>query len=160
MTRKNAIIIIIITLLIALGVVLYLTFFIGGDNDSGLNNENDESGVNTFFPTTNDSNVSGDGGEGTPQNNFQVSIPSLRQLSNVPISGFVLFEREIETTSLLFEEEVVEDIEEEDTTETVFRFIERSTGNIYETTARDLSTKRITNTTIPKIYESIFTDDG
>lgn len=159
MTRKNAIITLIVILLIALGVILYLTFFIGEEENPLTPKNNGSEVINTFFPSSNDINNTNN--QNVPQNNFQVNIPKLRQLSNVPVSGFVSFEREVETTSILINEETGEEEEETNIdTETIFRYVERSSGNIFETTARDLSIKRITNTTIPKIYNALFTSDG
>lgn len=65
------------------------------------------------------------------------------RISNQPVAGFVIIGSQ-STTSV--------------------RFIERATGHIFETTlpgsTSTVSKKRLTNTTIPKIYEALFRPDG
>ncbi|MEX0919416.1 MAG: hypothetical protein WDZ64_01545 [Parcubacteria group bacterium] len=76
--------------------------------------------------------------DGSPTSN-------LFMLSSVPVSGMAVFEREGET---------------------IVRYIERATGHIHdavlpEDIGEDRLTKiRVTNTTIPKIYEAVFRPDG
>ena len=41
----------------------------------------------------------------------------------------------------------------------IIRYIEKTTGHIYETTTNSLSQSRISNTTIPQIQESLWLDD-
>ncbi len=66
-------------------------------------------------------------------------FPSLRRLSLEPTAGFVSF------------------IDEND--EVIVRFIEKATGHIYEMNLNKNSPKRISNTTIPKVYEALWTGD-
>lgn len=69
----------------------------------------------------------------------------LLRISNAPVSGFGMFLRGGET---------------------IVRFVERSTGHIFEATlpkvseTKNLDLKKITNNTLPKIYEAYFRNDG
>lgn len=72
-------------------------------------------------------------------------MPRLRQISFVPTSGAVTFER-------------LND--DEETSRTIIRFTERGTGHIYETSTDSFETYRISNTTIPRIHESFWLKDG
>jgi len=70
---------------------------------------------------------------------FADVLPRLRQISMAPTAGAVAWN--IGST-------------------TIFRYIDRATGHIYETTSESLDVKKISNTTIPKIYEALWTNDG
>lgn len=91
------------------------------------------SGSNTK-PTTNNQ-----GGGGSTVGDVDVTAPRLRQLSLVPTAGVVAFER---------------------ASSTFMRYAERATGHIYETVSDKVDVKKISNTTIPKIYEVLWSKDG
>lgn len=65
--------------------------------------------------------------------------PILRQLSKVPIAGSALGSR---------------------SGEAIARYIERATGNVFEIGANGEGEKRLTNTTIPKVYEALWSKSG
>jgi len=62
--------------------------------------------------------------------------PVLKQLYNLPIAGFA-----IEQNNIIL-------------------FTDRATGHIFKENLSDGSTSRINQTTIPKVYESLFTNNG
>ncbi len=66
-------------------------------------------------------------------------VPILRQLSKVPIAGSVLGSK---------------------TGKAIVRYQERATGNIFEIGAEGNGEKRLTNTTIPKVYEALWSKSG
>lgn len=70
-------------------------------------------------------------------------VARLRVLSEEPVSGAVALLEETGPAS----------------TETV-RYSERETTHIFDISLRDLATKRVSNTTIPRIYESLWAGDG
>jgi len=70
---------------------------------------------------------------------FADILPRLRQISTVPTAGAVAWN--IGST-------------------TIFRYIDRATGHIYDATSNNLDVKKISNTTIPKIYEALWASDG
>ncbi|MDA1317533.1 MAG: hypothetical protein O3B87_05980 [bacterium] len=160
MTKKNAIIITITVVIIALFSVGYVVFFSSSDNQNKTDqaSQDNQSGVG-FFPVI-DPLVS-DGVSNTtqdPPSNQNVQVSKLRQISSEPVSGFIVFDKETET--ILSDDD--EDTEDEVIvdSETIVRYIERSTGHIYESRVRDPEVERITNTTIPKIYEAFMFSDG
>lgn len=65
--------------------------------------------------------------------------PALYQVSSKPVSGY--------TTS-------------KNGTELVARYVDRASGNIYESSLEHVSNKRITLTTLPKIQEALFTSSS
>ncbi len=65
--------------------------------------------------------------------------PILRQLSKVPIAGSVLGSK---------------------SGKAIVRYQERATGNVFEIGAEGDSEKRLTNTTVPKVYEALWSKSG
>lgn len=88
---------------------------------------------------------SNEGGDSQFFNDNGAPIARLFPLSTAPVAGMTVFSRG---------------------TETLVRYVERTTGHIYEavlpntSTSSALERKKITNTTIPKIYEAYFRSDG
>lgn len=62
-------------------------------------------------------------------------ILKLRKITPEPISGFTSFDKDGDV---------------------IVRYIEKATGHVYETKANSTTLERISNTTIPKVYESIW----
>lgn len=136
-----ALIVVGVTLLAWL-VWLALSFFFGGKDLS-----KPSSWVpSTFFPASGPGIQPVDTTSTTTVSNRRV-VPKLRQLSNVPTSGSVSFEKVSGGIGLR-------------TAVTMFRWIERASGHIYETRSDDTTKTRISNTTIPGIQEAFFSDDG
>lgn len=121
--------------------------------DSANQTQNFFPVTTTFNPETNDTNS-----EDSQQNNEQF-IPRLRQLSNVPTAGMVSFERGVDLIDPILETEDATNTPEK-IIETVFRYVDRAKGNIYETTERTLEQTRLSNTTIPKVNEAYFNTTG
>lgn len=106
----------------------------------------------SFFPV---STPGGQGGgaaggdrDGAATSTGPRGIPKLRQLSDVPTAGVVAYQRKEGAASF------------RGVDSTVFRWIERATGHIYETLDSDLTKTRVSNTTIPGVQEAFFSDDG
>lgn len=76
-----------------------------------------------------------------------VILERLRQISQVPTAGGTVFSRTVEDNSLF--SSAPEQVD-------VMRFIERSTGHLYETTGETNIVTRITNTTIPRVINAEF----
>lgn len=78
---------------------------------------------------------------------FGSPLSDMFRISNIPVAGFVIFE---------------------EGDNDVVRYIERSTGHIYDavlppastSTSNQLTKTRITNETMPKVYEAYFRSDG
>jgi len=141
MTKK---ILLTIGILIIVGVVVFLVF----DSASPLN-PGDTNGfsIRDYLPfgSSNDLQISttteNEGGSGLEITNTTVnqSVPRLRKISNEPVAGTVIFD--IGTTS-------------------VVRFVEKGTGNVYETQSDTKTVTRLTNTTIPKIIRAFWLPNG
>ncbi len=131
---------------IATAFLLYFAFFrtpagekstteIPGEAPNGLgelpNGEISTPGTNSG--STSDKTADGNG---SPISAFK---PILRQISTIPTSGGTIFEREGKPT---------------------VRYIERAKGNAYETDAKSIKSVRLTNKTIPQIYEAIWNKKG
>lgn len=65
--------------------------------------------------------------------------PRLRRLSTAPSAGVVAFD--IASTTRM-------------------RFVERATGHVYETSREEADARKISNTTLPKIHEALWSSDG
>ena len=166
MKKATAIKILILLILIAVGVISYY-FFFQNNQESTREVVSPEQPNSNFFP---DSENFNQGTTDQPQNNDQrpnrdlQDITSLRQISENPTAGFIIFDETSTTTNELVnntgdgDEEVV--IEEVVDSKTVYRFVNKSNGNIFETDSKTSSINRITNKTIPKIQDSIFSKDG
>jgi len=64
---------------------------------------------------------------------------NLFRLSNTPVAGAVIIDKEDQT---------------------VVRYVDRATGHIYDANLATLEKTRVTNNTLPKIYEAYFRSDG
>lgn len=138
---KKTLYIILIFLIIGGGVAFLFYYLYGrtptGDTSITQNDDNlfpfDNSG--TSNGGDNDQTVINTGNYGTSSS----PVPRLRKLSESPLAGQTGFERDKKV---------------------FFRFIERATGHISESPADEMITNKVTNTTIPKIYEALWTKDG
>ncbi len=143
-SKKYAIIFILVIFLIALGSLLWFYFSFNTNTRQpntapinldtydpfGTNMNNIDLTITTSTDTTNDNTVIIDT---TPER--------LRKISSEPISGFTVFDNK-------------------KTDKTDIRYILRANGNIYETYADSLELKRLSITTIPKVYESQWLPNG
>lgn len=75
-------------------------------------------------------------GGGTPAGAFK---PVLRQITTVPTAGGIVFDSGGKPT---------------------VRYVERAKGNVYETDAASIKATRLSNTTVPQIYEALWNGTG
>ena len=94
-------------------------------------------------------NVSNGNGQNEIEGNIsaEIQIDRLRQISTTPTAGGYVYARLEEDDSLF--SSVPETID-------VMRFVESSTGHVFETTGKTELVTRITNTTIPRIISAVF----
>lgn len=85
-------------------------------------------------------------------------IPRLRQLSQVPVAGSISFEKEGNSSRPIVSADGSESVQKNKFV--VFRYIERSTGHLYEAREDSLTQTRLSNTTIPRVVDSFFSKDG
>lgn len=139
----NKIVIVIgIIIVIALGVFGYM-YFTQPNPDAGVSGV--VSTVRDFFPfgqgsSVIETNTQPTNETTTPTTSTEPGVPStLRQIFSSPVAGAQAF-----TVG----------------SSTVVRFIEKSTGNVFEAKTELDTTERISNTTIPKIAEASFIQKG
>lgn len=165
MNKKTALTILVLVLIVAILIIGFFIFFQKQTEQKNTLTEAARNFFGGFFPTENVDNQENQLNNDNQDTNIPNGvIPRLRQISNFPVSGGIMFERTSTTSSLLvqdtFSTSTASSTNYQKNTEIVYRFVERVTGHIYETTSRDLSQKRITNTTIPKVYQAFFSNDG
>jgi len=142
MFKKILILIIILLALvaIALGIRIYFT----QDNQPSLNGElNEERGGIFGFLNFGGSNETPSFGQGNTDANLNTSsqdrsviLPTLRQITTTPISGATF----ISTTTV--------------------RYVDRGTGHIYDADLLSFSTEKVSNTTIPQVYNALWLKNG
>lgn len=83
-------------------------------------------------------------------------IPALRHLTSAPVAGAAFINKELISTSTTSIGTSTKTNQRVIGTVEVFRWVDRATGNISETSSSTLETTRISNVTVPKIYEAYF----
>src|SRR3989344_9187501 len=154
MNRRKIILILTIILIIAIGVMLYfaLTRQTPKDATDGVGSQSSPFGPSSSG-TVSDNGApvaSTEANQEAPANNV-VNIPRLRHLTLVPTSGDVILTKQID---------VIRDRVKVKETEYSVRYMDRATGHIFDIKTNALAPEQISNTTIPKIYEALFTPDG
>jgi len=145
---------IIIILVVLIGGYFIYSFFFGKNEVSSIDK------LETFFPFNSEegSNYNGES-DFTNINNPSSSnltdlsansVPVLRQITNTPVAGVIIFK--VVASSTAPQEESAEK------TNQIIRYIEKATGHIYETSTNSPTQTRISNTTIPKIQETLWLD--
>ncbi len=139
MSKKNAVILILIIFLVILGSLLFFYFYNGqkqiGNTDVVGDTTSNPFGDNVTDKTS--STTKDTSGYTYMANNKEIA--TLRQLYSYPNSGFVI----VESNGI-----------------TKIRFVDRATGNIHEIASDSEEIKRVTNTTVPKILEAIWSSLG
>lgn len=141
MDRRKIYIAISILILILIGGLIIWTIFIG---NAQRELQRDTEDLGYFEPSAGGGVIGGlfgtddfDTGRDQPSDTEPAVI--LQQLYNLPQAGAVLLSSADEPT---------------------VRFVDRATGHVFEKGISEGTTKRILQTTIPKVYEALFTDKG
>ncbi len=142
MSKKNSILIISIVSILIIGGLIF--FYITSKNGSSVSNNN-SSTTNPFGNTSEYNNSYNSENQQNEQNNTEnsetvINTSKLTQIYKNPTSGAVFFNNK--------------------ENKPVLRFVDRAVGNIYEYKTVESSLNRVTNTTIPKIQESIWSNTG
>lgn len=143
MSKQTAIILILVVFIGALGALIWLYFTFNttptvGTPSVPITDVYDPFGtkiIDNSISTTTDINIDNSPINVTPEPD------KFRQISAEPISGF----------------SIIENIK---TKQTDIHYILRANGNIYEAYADSPEQKRLSITTIPKVYESVWLPDG
>jgi len=145
MSKQSAIILILVVFLGALGALIY--FYFTFNATPATQNLGQASGSDTYDPfgTKASDNIFSNATNTAPTASSSASLPTipdrLREISTEPVSGFSI-------------------IDDKKNQQTNIHYILRSNGNIYEAYADSPEQKRLSNTTVPKVYESRWFPDG
>lgn len=135
---KKIITIGIIFLIVLIGIAVgYI--FLTKDSDQSARDK-----ISSLFPGASEDVGRTSDSNDFPENNIESSVtkqagPRLQKLFSYSVAGSVVFEREEST---------------------IIRFVEQETGHVFEIEMGSMSAQRITNTTIPRIAEVVWTPDG
>lgn len=91
------------------------------------------------------------GTAGTNGGNITKTLPRLRHYTTEPTAGSIVTEKN---------KDVIQDRVKTTIKETSLRYVDRATGHIYDIATNSETPKKISNTTVPKIYEATFTPAG
>lgn len=163
MTKKTALIILILTIIILSLIVFGIIFFEnrgsnnGSDNNIQINNRGGGGGQGSFdeLVDVNNDNRGDDSNDETP---VRGDLPLLRQITRKPIVGYTIYDKEIELERNVFES--VEGNDEDSKIISFYRYVDAVTGNVNESREDELRETRLTNTTIPMIGEVDFMNSG
>jgi len=176
-SKKTSFIIIILILSLLIGGLLGFYFYTKNKNPGSTFFGGKPSGSTNFGgydPNSLNPNTNIQTGTTTPiipgSTITEVEIPKLRKISDVPVAG-------VDFISVPVYEDPNKNIEPADLsvsntktpvrkplklieTKSTIRYMERGTGHIYETATSTLEKTRLSNTTLPKIYEAFFVNKG
>jgi hypothetical protein len=153
MTKKGALILIILIFILLLGGLFSYYFFFVKPNSPVAPGET--RSFSDFFPfgksedkkTTPEPTDEGTGGADPEAQQPIIAVPKLRQVSKEPVAGATVFDRMVEIST---------DGIKEKFNKTYIRYVDRATGHISEAVTDSLNVRRLSNTTMPKIYEALW----
>ena len=144
--RKSTFIIIIIIILALIGFGMYWFFYTNTPSTGNTTSSDTNSFLGSIWPfgrgtvspttapqSTNKPTNNNTGTSTNPNTTKVQKMPKLRQLSNTPVSGM-----SASSTA----------------SSTIVRFVDRGTGHIFQANDLNMAINEISNTTLPKIYES------
>ncbi len=174
-SRKNAFIVVIVIISLVVGGLIGFYFYTKKKNPTPTFLGQTSGGTKTNFGVDNPSvtNTQTDNQVALPPSYDKPVVikeePRLRKISTEPVAGSDFVTIDIFATS-------TKNIEPPDSSNTknppkkpapriigkkeTIRYVDRATGNIYETATNTLDIVRISKTTVPKIYEAFFVDKG
>lgn len=117
--------------------------FVGLKESNKNSDATTTDGTGGFFSSKNngdgDDSTDIDFGFSSSSSEFEAELPILRRISDSPVAGGISFKRNDFT---------------------IIRFVDRGTGHIFETNDQSLENIMISNTTIPKVPEAVWTRNG
>ncbi|MBU3968981.1 hypothetical protein KJ991_02075 [Patescibacteria group bacterium] len=141
MPKKNAkIIIILVAFALILFGFIYYYFFLRSTAPETAPGIDETTGL---FPSDGRGAPDDSTGKiGEPDGTGGLPVPRYRKISQKPVSGAVIT------------------IIKDDTKGNAIRYMDRATGHIYEAWTKSMGQERISNTTIPKVYETLWNKSG
>jgi len=180
MSKRNLILVIVVIVVVMIGISGFFYFRQinnqTSDNTQGENTNffadflpfgNNRNNIDTNTVDTTTVNIS----DFTPTNQIDESKARLKKVSSFPVAGFGVFMKE-RFTEIIDPKEgggsigasFTEDITETNPPSSEFvvalRYVNKATGNIYQTFADKLDERRFSSTVIPKVYEAYFGNNG
>jgi len=166
MSRRTAIIIVIVILVVILGGLFGFYSYLSQKN-SGSPYSGSSFSLKDFFPfgggsssNSNNGSTSGNNSASSSQSsgiNGSTPVPLLRQISNLPVAGASLYDRQVSTTTFSASSTKPKTIK---ITQTFIEYLDRATGQAYQTMTNNLVVNRLSNTTFPKVYQAYFDSVG
>lgn len=162
---SSRIIKIIIVVLIAIVVLvggLFAWAIIGGKAAAPQSGQSSGGVFGTIFSLFNGNSGSNIATSSTPTATIQsdtgvtVTIPRLRQITQAPVAGAAFIQRNVPSTIV----DSLGQVKNVLLLQTFIRYVDRAAGHIFETKPDSLAITEVTNTTLPKIYQAIFTNQG
>ncbi len=146
MSRRNFILLIIVLIILTISVLLSFYFnqtpSKDEEGDPGIfSGFNPFSGVKDILPTTTPPSDTSGGSTSTTGEKVE---GKLTKVSTMPIAGFTVFQKEREEKKFA----------------PALRYVDRVTGNIYQTFADEIIEEKFSNTIVPKVYEALFGNNG
>ena len=136
---KTILILIAIALVLVIGVMLTFSLFTQPAEVADRDADSIFSRLFPFGKSDEDSTFKRSTTTDFAYDDSTLPVPKLRQISPFPVAGAITIEGKEDT---------------------VIRFIERETGNVFDTTTTSLAQTRISNTTIPRIQDAIWVSGG
>lgn len=172
MSKRNLVLLIIVLIIISGFAVFYFSSF--KQTSVSQTGETDTNFFSDFFPFVNNKNNTTKNIENTtdvsgyvPTNLNEASTSKLKKVSSLPVAGYTVFMKE------RFKEIPVITTPTNETTNTAskpntplteftpaLRYVEKATGNIYQTFVDKIDERKITTNIIPQVYEAYFGNKG
>jgi hypothetical protein len=142
MSKKNTIILTLVVFVIVLGALLWFYFSSNNSSTPAITSPAQNSAEpfgNTSTSKSNSSPSINQNQASSSTTNAPTVISQLRQIYSSPESGSTIFRKGSDQK---------------------IRFIDRANGNVFEANTNSSDIVRLTNTTIPKVYESLWSLSG
>lgn len=138
-----------------------------GDSNTSLYQKFNPFGTSTKNPTTTNQDISIEDSTTSEGNNGSSQGSKFHKLTNFSISGATFFE-DIKALSEKTKTEVTTDIKIDTTSKVApsfeiipsLRYVERATGHIYQMSLNTSMSGKISNSTVPSVYEAIFNNSA
>ncbi len=175
MSKRNFTLLVIVLILIVISVlwVLYSrqSPTTGVEDSGGINflSRFNPFGTNTKILPNNIQNPVDVGGENPADNEANLPVEKLQKISSVPVAGFHIFLKErlkeipvvpVDTTTETTTKKTTKPTPPPTELAEATRYVDRITGNIYQTFLDKLVERKFSTTIIPKVYESVFGNKG
>ena len=177
MSKRNLILITIILTVIVAGAFVF--FYLYQPKDQTVDDTEDTNFFANFLPfgkskttTPSDTTTPADISGFEPAPEEEIQNVNLKKVSDFPVAGFGVFMKErykeipnpSQTLPLSGEENPIPPTKEDSGGLTEFvpmlRYVDKATGNIYQTFADKIDERKFSSSIIPRVYEAFFGNKG